>query len=237
MSTLPIAIPADADARRRALDPTTSFIVQAPAGSGKTELLIQRLLTLLAQVDEPEEIVSITFTRKAASEMRERLISALRAAAEGEPIASTHASLTRDLALQVIERDRQADWRLLEHPSRLRIETIDALASGFTRAMPWLSRFGAMPEPVEDPYSLYSIAASRTLRVLGENAPESPAVRHLLEHLDNDMSRASSLIAQMLVRREQWLPLVVGVSDVSALRPLLEANLDRKSVVEGKSVD
>ena len=225
MSTLPLAVPSDSGARRRALDPTASFIVQAPAGSGKTELLIQRLLTLLEKVDEPEEIVSITFTRKAASEMRERLVGALQAASEGGPIASTHARLTRDLALSVLERDRQADWRLLEHPSRLRIETIDALASGFTRAMPWLSRFGAMPEPVEDPFALYLIAASRTLRVLGENAPESAAVRHLLEHLDNDVTRASSLIAQMLARREQWLPLVVQVPDVSALRPTLEANL------------
>ena len=225
MSTVPQLIPSDSGARRRALDPTASFIVQAPAGSGKTELLIQRLLTLLAQVDEPEEIISITFTRKASSEMRERLVGALRAAANGDPTNSPHARLTRDLATAVLERDRQADWRILEHPSRLRIETIDALASGFTRAMPWLSRFGAMPEPIEDPYSLYAIAASRTLRVLGENAPESPAVRHLLEHLDNDVARASSLIAQMLARREQWLPLVVQVSDAKALRPLLEANL------------
>ena len=225
MSTFPVPVPSDAAARRRALEPGTSFIVQAPAGSGKTELLIQRLLTLLAQVDEPEEIVSITFTRKAASEMRERLLAALRSASNGDPVASVHARLTRDLAAAVLERDRQADWRLLEHPSRLRIETIDALASGFTRAMPWLSRFGAMPEPVEDPYALYAVAASRTLRVLGENAPESAAMRHLLVHLDNDVSRATSLIAQMLARREQWLPLVVGVSDVGALRPVLEANL------------
>lgn len=227
MSTMfPAALPRDAETRLRALDASTSFIVQAPAGSGKTELLIQRLLTLLAQVEEPEEIVSITFTRKAASEMRERLIAALRAAASGgDSISSAHARLTRELAAAVLERDRQADWRLLEHPARLRIETIDALASGFTRAMPWLSRFGAMPEPVEDPYPLYAVAASRTLRALGDAGAESDAIRHLLVHLDNDVARASTLIAQMLGRREQWLPLVVGVADVSALRPVLEGNL------------
>jgi len=65
---------ADQESRNRALDPARSFIVQAPAGSGKTDLLVKRYIKLLGVVDKPEEILAITFTIKAAAEMRQRVL-------------------------------------------------------------------------------------------------------------------------------------------------------------------
>src|SRR6266849_1358283 len=104
---------ADNAARLRALDIQTSFIVQAPAGSGKTELLIQRYLKLLDAVDAPDAVIAITFTRKAAGEMRWRVVEALRAAETGIVPDTEHERLTFDIARQVLQHDGRLGWNLL----------------------------------------------------------------------------------------------------------------------------
>ena len=107
----------DAAARSAALDPRRSFIVQAPAGSGKTELLAQRYLRLLATVEAPEQILAITFTRKAAAEMRARIIQALQSA-DAQPAESAHKRSTWELARAVRAIDAERGWQLMQHPAR-----------------------------------------------------------------------------------------------------------------------
>jgi ATP-dependent helicase/nuclease subunit A len=210
---------ADSAARLRALDVSLSFIVQAPAGSGKTELLIQRYLKLLETVETPDAVVAITFTRKAAGEMRSRVMEALRSAQRGVEPEAEHERLTYQISRGVLEHERRLGWNLLRNPARLRIQTIDALCASITRRMPWLARFGAMPEISEKAEDLYREAARNTLTHLEQG---HQGLAYLLLHLDNDFQRARQLISQMLEKRDQWLR-HVGAD----LRQDLEESLER----------
>ncbi len=222
MNSLDIA---DLEERRRALDPARSFIVQAPAGSGKTELLIQRYLVLLSRVAQPEEIAAITFTRKAAAEMRKRVLEALASARSADRPPEPHRALTWEHARAVIERDRGQGWRLEENAARLRIQTFDALCASLTRQMPVLAAFGAQPEPLEDAMPLYTEAARATLALLEEKGKAADLVAKLLVHLDNNVKTAGDLIAGMLARRDHWLRNVAGKMRGAHGRDALEAAL------------
>ncbi|MFB3827358.1 MAG: UvrD-helicase domain-containing protein [Bryobacteraceae bacterium] len=209
----------DGAARERALDPSRSFIVQAPAGSGKTELLIQRYLVLLARVEQPESVVAITFTRKAAGEMRRRVLDALRDAAGPKP-EKPHAAQTWELARAVRARNQAERWEIYSNPNRLRIRTIDSLCASLARQMPWLSRMGGPPDVVEDAGVLYAEAARRTVELL-ESHEWTAQVETLLLHLDNNFQKLADLLAEMLARRDQWLRHVAGGPSRQALEAAL----------------
>ena len=225
----------DFGARKRALDPQRSFIVQAPAGSGKTELLIQRYLVLLSRVAQPEEIAAITFTIKAAAEMRKRVLDAL-AAARGEPCPpEPHRALTWEHARAALERDRAQGWRLEENAARLRIQTFDALCVSLTRQMPVLAAFGAQPQPLEDASPLYREAARAALALLEEKDRRSDLVARLLAYLDNNVETVDDLLAGMLARRDHWLRKTMDAPDRSALEAALFAEC-RAQIAKAKAL-
>lgn len=216
----------DQDKRSKALDPTTSFIVQAPAGSGKTELLTQRFLVLLAMVPKaPEEVVAITFTRKAATEMRTRILNAFYAAKTEKPPIEAHALKTWQLARKVLERDEQDNWNLLSNPNRLRILTIDALCARIAKSSPLLSNFGTAPNVVENAHPYYLQAAHRLLNSLDENEPFINSLKTLLLHLDNNYALVENLFVGMLSRRDQWLSHIMTHRGSIDSKEILETGL------------
>jgi len=205
------AIPDQAQ-RDAALDVGQSFIVQAPAGSGKTELLIQRYLCLLARVERPEEILAITFTRKAAAEMRTRILAALTRARAGEEGASEHERRTLSAARDALERDRRKDWQLTAFPERMQIMTLDAFNARLAAALPVTSGLGGRVRMVTEAgeAGIYREAARATLDWVAESGDTGAAVRRLFRHLDNDAIVWERSIAEMLQRRDQWLAITGG---------------------------
>ena len=209
----------DQKQRDEALNIGDSFIVQAPAGSGKTELIIQRYLKLLSCSDEPENILAMTFTNRAVDELKHRIISSLNRA-RIEPPEETHKLKTFHLACQVIEQSDKRGWDLINHPSRLKIITIDSLSNLIVSRFPSLEQL-VPPRTIVDSFEyeyIYHQAAEDTLLLI-EDDEYKPIISSVLLYLDNHVDRFYSLIEQMLAKREQWLPKIYaeGALDISHL--------------------
>ena len=230
--------PIDRLERSRALDPTRSFLVQAPAGSGKTYLLTQRFLRLLAQAEKPDEIVAITFTNAAAAEMRNRILESLEKAAL-EKVGSA-ADGDRDpeslpaLAAKAMKRARLMGWQILDQPSQLRITTIDAFCRSLALQSPlsWglLSGLGGRLDPVNQAGDLYRRAATRTIELLNLEESETRfAVEQLLRWRDNNWKDVEDLLADMLSKRNRWYQEFVFAreGDWAKLQQRLEAPFRR----------
>lgn len=203
MDTLP-----DFEARQHALDISRSFIVQAPAGSGKTSLLTQRYLALLATVKEPEHIVAITFTRKAAAEMQARIFEAL-ALAEGECPQEPYLQQTYRLAQNALAQNDRQGWSLLKNKHRLSILTIDAFCLYLTKRMPLRSKAIPFSQIADNADELYRQAARHCIETMQTNAAYQAPYTTLQSHLGNNQQQLLELLVLMLQKREQWLPVIL----------------------------
>ena len=190
MNSTDLSPPVDQSARAKAMDPSRSCIVQAPAGSGKTTLLVQRYLNLLERVSRPEEILAITFTRKAATEMKQRILSALET---DSPIA-----------MRIRRRDAEAGWGLRLNPNRLKVQTIDSFAMELATRIPKQSSVTGLTL-LESADHLYQQASEALLQQLTNGAATAPVIAEFLAFLNNNAANAITLLNNMLARRDQWL--------------------------------
>jgi len=220
------APPPDRRERERALDPRRSILVQAPAGSGKTDLLTRRFLRLLTQVDEPGQIVAITFTIAAAAEMRHRILSELEKAAIGEAVAAEADEFSMSaLAGRALDHSNARGWKILDLPSQLRISTIDSFCRDLVLQQPLLSGLGGGLAIAEQPADLYRRAARSTIQEIGRPGSQaSAAVELLLGWRDNNWQELEDLLIEMLSKRDRWMQEFVlsHNPDWEALRQRLE---------------
>jgi len=216
--------PPDQLERERALDPGCSILVQAPAGSGKTDLLTRRFLRLLAEVEEPGQVVAITFTNAAAAEMRQRILAELEKAA-ASPAAEADEFSMDGLANRALEHSHRLGWKLLDLPAQLRICTIDSFCRDLALQQPLLSGFGGGIDIAEQPAELYRRAARRALEKIDQTGSAlAAAIEELLLWRDNGWQEMEELLVEMLKSRDRWMRgfVLEREPDWDALRERLE---------------
>jgi ATP-dependent exoDNAse (exonuclease V) beta subunit len=218
-----------------------SILVQAPAGSGKTDLLTRRFLRLLAEVEEPGQVVAITFTKAAAAEMRHRILAELEKAAANDTLAPAADAFSMEaLAQRALNHSRALGWNLLDLPAQLRISTIDSFCRDLALQQPLLSGLGGGLDIFDQPKELYRRAARQTLRKIDQTGSVlGQAIEDLLLWRDNNWQEMEGLLVEMLSNRDRWMHEFVleREPDWEALRERLErpfanavrATLDRLS--------
>jgi len=209
-----------------ACDPARSSIVEACAGAGKTWMLVSRILRALLAGAEPQQIVAITFTRKAAGEMRERLSEWLAGFARADATAQCRALVDRGLDAAEAERLRprlatlQAE--LLRGGRGVEVRTFHGWFSQLLRAAPMslLAELGISPELqlIEDEAELMPQLWRRFhSQVLGE--AELLADFQALTLARGRHNLREWLLAAFAKRVELGLADAAGVLDSSLLPP------------------
>ncbi len=184
-TTVAVVTTLDSDTRARqiAVDPSENVILEASAGTGKTSVLVWRYINLLKAGVDPANILAVTFTRKAAAEMRERIIRELKAAA----------------ARSEFDRARWNDLR--DRLGDIAISTIDAFCLSLLREFPLEADLDPgfdMADETEVP-RLVDEALDRSMRIFAAEARRNPDIALVLAQLG--VSRTRLGLALLLDRR------------------------------------
>lgn len=125
------------EAQINATRPDRSVLLSASAGSGKTHVLVRRMIHLMAAGVKPDEIAATTFTEKAAAQMKDKLYGTLaEAAREGKPVSELLELAPGDAPYPLTVTPEEMLSNMTSDPDELRVGTIHALCLFLLRGSP-----------------------------------------------------------------------------------------------------
>lgn len=229
--------------RQAALDTSRSHHVEAPAGSGKTLLLTMRFLKLLGEVRHPGEILALTFTDRAAGEMRDRIIRYLKKARDRTPPSDEFEAEILELAAKAMQR-QQHFQPILTSSNGLNVMTFHGFCHYLVKRAPLEA--GVAPDcEIIDEKELPVFIAEIVEQVMKEWAQEPkgrPERRALEERLlahNNSWRGLAEELGAVIKSRDRFEDLICEIREPSAstvrdvlrrrLGDAVEAFLDRLS--------
>lgn len=228
--------PPDQQQRDRAVNPAGSVHVEAPAGSGKTTVLLQRFLTILAQGARPEEILALTFTRKAAGELRTRVQGKLQGQKQSEEIAETNDFQEYMEELGQAALRRHVDREGIAFLERLQIKTFHSFCAHILGLVPHAAGLPPDTKVMDElEASQWQAEAVEILRQrmasLPVEHPDRQALVRRLVRLNNSWPRLAGELQNLLARRDilsQFIALARSSYDQEAYAQLLLEQLQAR---------
>jgi ATP-dependent helicase/nuclease subunit A len=192
----------DEKVRAEVIDDPSSFIISAPAGSGKTTVLAKRIIKRLLEVNDPNEIIALTFTKKAANEMRDKVQEVLKAKDETFDGPFEQKKLNK--------HSKKNNWDD-NYIGNLKIMTLDSLAFQILQKEPLLSEYPKVEGLSEHLDDLYEIAINEVIK-----EPQNyQDVEKVLLYLNVNHQTSVNEFVEMIKKRDQWLPHLIELSKLN----------------------
>ncbi|MGY4400942.1 double-strand break repair helicase AddA [Bradyrhizobium sp. USDA 3315] len=234
--------PAVRDAQARASDPKASTFVSANAGSGKTHVLVQRVIRLLLSGVPPEKILCITFTKAAAANMAERVFTTLGhwvtlddagldAAIRESGIAHPSATLRREA--------RKLFACALETPGGLKVQTIHALCTRLLQQFPFEANVPARFAVLDDrDQNEMMERANLAVFLEASRIPDSPIGRALRTAMANAADVTfKEVVREACLSRDHFMAWTDAAGNAAAAAAQMSAALGFSSDIRIEEVE